>query len=127
MHSGALFHQKCSEISTLLDSEQAEYTVNWSPRMDLLQVSGPRGGVVRPPRPPLATGLLPHRNIKNIVLKPWPGKCGGVSSNHCLNSFSINNTLTLSCPGTGRTVVNIGHSNLRPGSKKLTVIILERN
>ena len=47
MHSGAL-----------LDSEQAEYAVNWSPRVDLFQVSGPRGGgVVRPPRPPLATGL----------------------------------------------------------------------
>ena len=27
--------------------------------------------------------------------------------------------LTLSCPGTGRAVVKIGHSNLRPGSKEL--------
>ena len=27
--------------------------------------------------------------------------------------------LTLSCPGTGRTIVKIGHSNLRPGSKEL--------
>ena len=29
--------------------------------------------------------------------------------------------LTLSCPGTGRAVVKIGHSNLRPGSKELTM------
>ena len=27
--------------------------------------------------------------------------------------------LTLSCPGTGRAIVKIGHSNLRPGSKEL--------
>ena len=27
----ALFYQKCSEIRTLLDSEQAEYAVNWFP------------------------------------------------------------------------------------------------
>ena len=27
--------------------------------------------------------------------------------------------LTLSCPGTGRAVVKIGHSNLWPGSKEL--------
>ena len=27
-------------------------------------------------------------------------------------------TLTLSCPGTGRAVVKIGHSNLRSGSKE---------
>ena len=26
----------------------------------------------------------------------------------------------LSCPGTGRAIVKIGHSNLRPGSKELT-------
>ena len=29
------------------------------------------------------------------------------------------NCLTLSCPGTGRVVVKIGHSNLWPGSKEL--------
>ena len=57
MHSGALFYQKCSEISSLLDSEQAEYAVNWSPRVDLFQVSGPRGGSSDPLDPPLATGL----------------------------------------------------------------------
>ena len=28
-------------------------------------------------------------------------------------------TLTLSCPGKGRAVVKIGHSNLWPGSKEL--------
>ena len=28
--------------------------------------------------------------------------------------------LTLSCPGTRRATVNIGHSNFRPGSKELT-------
>ena len=28
-------------------------------------------------------------------------------------------TLTLSCPGMGRAVVKIGHSNFRPGSKEL--------
>ena len=30
-------------------------------------------------------------------------------------------SLTLSCPGTGRALVKIGHSNLWPGSKELTV------
>ena len=31
--------------------------------------------------------------------------------------------LTLSCPGTGRAVVKIGHSNLKPGSKELSVAL----
>ena len=34
-----------------------------------------------------------------------------------LNEISF--CLTLSCPGTGRGVVKIGYSNLRPGSKEL--------
>ena len=32
-------------------------------------------------------------------------------------TFATN--LTLSCAGTGKAVVKIGHSNLRPGSKEL--------
>ena len=46
-----IFYQKCSKVNTFLKSEQAEYAVNWSPRVDLFQVSGPRGGY-SPSTPP---------------------------------------------------------------------------
>ena len=44
-----------------------------------------------------------------------------------VNSIAGNNVvvepvyegLTLSCPGMGRALIKIGHSNLRPGSKEL--------
>ena len=81
MNSGALFYQKCSEISTLLDSEQAEYAVNWSPRVDLFQVSGPRGGGgVRPPRPPpwLRAGTVVYRT---------PGRLGWSETQNILHKL----------------------------------------
>ena len=36
-----------------------------------------------------------------------------------LMSYHLPKVLTLSCPGTGRAIVKMGHSNLRPGSKEL--------
>ena len=38
--------------------------------------------------------------------------------------FTFNCSLTLSCPGTGRAIVKIGHSNLRPGNKKLSGFLI---
>ena len=61
IHSGAFFYQKCSKINAHLiwwTSWKCLNHVNWYPREDLLQVSGPRGGgVFWPPQPPLAAGL----------------------------------------------------------------------
>ena len=42
-----------------------------------------------------------------------------------LKCFLINLwILTLSCPGMGRAVVKIGHSNLRPDSKELKYLLI---
>ena len=42
-------------------------------------------------------------------------------ANHQSLSATSLPSLTVSCPGTGRAVVKIGHSNLWPGSKELCI------
>ena len=60
------------------------------------------------------------------IKKNTCSSCEFVSGNKTSTISVITLTLTLSCPGMGRAVVKIGHSNLWPGSKELTYEILQR-
>ena len=70
--------------------------------------------------------LFPNGNVMCISTKYGPLKmematnCTTLGANVVPMFSALTRTLlTLSCPGTGRAIVKMGHSNLRPGSKKL--------